>query len=271
MSSRDPDDAYDLTDDSVAVSEKPMGFFDHLDELRGTLVKCAIAFVVFAVLITFYIKEVNDVLMWPLNYVHEQNPKFIVDLSTNAPMDGFSVILQMCTLGGLALAAPFMFFFLGQFVAPALSKKELRAVLPVIICALVLFLIGASFSFFFLVPSTLRVSAEINEMLNYSMRWTPNSYYSLLMWLVLGVGGSFEFPLLIVLLVYMGILKVAMLRKYRRHAIVVIFILAAVVTPTPDPITQTMFAAPLYILFELAVIAGARVEAARNRRLLENE
>jgi len=100
-------------------------------------------------------------------------------------------------------------------------------------------------------------------MLGFAMRWTPGSYYSLLTWLVLGVGAAFEFPLLIVLLVYMGVLQVSTLRHYRRHAIVAIFIIAAVVTPTPDPVTQCLFAIPLYILFELAVLVGGRIEKRR--------
>ncbi|MFA6961578.1 MAG: twin-arginine translocase subunit TatC [Opitutaceae bacterium] len=262
MSARNQsDDTY--TDDEIPPEAKPMGFLDHLDELRGTLVKCAIAFVVFASLIGFFLKEFNDVLLWPLHVVQTENPKMVLELGTNAPMEGFSVIIQMCMMGGIMLAAPFILFFVGQFVAPALSKKELKAVLPVCGTALALFIMGASFSFFLLVPSTLRVAVQINDIFGYVMRWTPASYYSLLLWLVMGVGASFEFPLLIVLAVYLGFLEVATLRKYRRHAIVVIFIIAAVVTPTPDPFTQTMFAAPLYVLFELAIIAGARVEKKR--------
>lgn len=242
-----------------------MGFLEHLDELRGTLVKCAIVFVVFASLIGIFLKEANDVLMWPLNYVRADNAKLVLELGTSAPMEGFSVIIQMCMMGGLLMAAPFMLFFIGRFIAPALSEKELKAVLPVCLAGLLLFIIGASFGFFLLVPSTLRVAVEINDLFGFVMRWTPASYYSLLMWLVLGVGASFEFPLLIVLAVYIGLLRVATLRKYRRHSVVVIFIIAAVVTPTPDPVTQLMMAVPLYVLFELAILAGARVE----RRKLE--
>ena len=156
-----------------------------------------------------------------------------------------------------------MLIYVGQFVSPALTERELKVVLPLCLAALFLFLVGAIFSFWFLVPSTLRVSAELNEFFNFVTRWTAGSYYGLLTWLVLGVGASFEFPLLIVMLVYMGILTTATLRKYRRHAIVVIFIIAAMVTPTPDPFTQTLFAAPLYLLFELSIIASARVERSR--------
>jgi sec-independent protein translocase protein TatC len=261
-----PDDTDYDSEPQLDAREKPMGFLEHLDELRGTLVKCAIAFVVFAALIGIYMQEFNDVLMWPLNTVRHNNPEFVLELSTRAPMEVFSIVMQMCTMGGLALASPFMLFFVGQFISPALSKKELRAVLPVCGTAMLLCILGASFGFFLLVPSTLKVALEINQFFGYKTLWTPDSYYSLLMWLVGGVGAAFEFPLLIVLAVYIGILKVATLRKYRRHAIVLIFIIAAVVTPTPDPVTQTMMAAPLYVLFELAIIAGARVE----RRKLED-
>ncbi len=240
--------------------EKPMGFWGHLEELRWTLVKCAVVFTVFAVLIGFYLKEFNDVLLWPLNTAKAGYPNLVIDLGTTTIMEGFNVVIQMCVLGGLVLSAPFMLFFIGQFVSPALTEKELKAVLPLCGSALVLFLSGAAFSFFLLVPNTVGVAVQINQMFGYALRWTPASYYSLLMWLVLGVGASFEFPLVIVLLVWLGLITTAFLRKYRRHAFVLVFIIAAIVTPTPDPFTQTIFAIPLYVLYEIAILASSRVE-----------
>jgi sec-independent protein translocase protein TatC len=260
-------DLFNNDDPTIPPEAKPMGFFEHLNELRGTLVKCAIVFAVFAGLIGIFLKEFNGVLLWPLHHVQAGNPKLTLDLGTTSVMEGFSVIVQMCSMGGLVMAAPFMLFFIGQFVSPALSEKELRAVVPVCVSAMVLFLIGASFSFFLLVPSTLRVAVEINDLFGFVMRWTPASYYSLIIWLVLGVGLSFEFPLLIVLAVYLGFMTVETLRRYRRHALVAIFIIAAVVTPTPDPFTQSMFAAPLYLLYEIAIIVSARVQKQRAARL----
>lgn len=258
-----PEEPISPDEAELAVRGKPMGFFDHLDELRGTLIKCVITFLLFAGLIGYFMQEFNDVLLWPLHHVQQEYPKLVIDLGTTSIMEGFNVVIQMCFLGGFVLSAPFLLFFIGQFVSPALTQKELKLVLPLCLAALFLFLSGATFSYFLLVPSTLRVSVEINELFGFVMRWTPGSYYSLLMWLVLGVGASFEFPLLIVLLIHMGMMTTAFLRKYRRHAIVVIFIIAAVITPTPDPFTQCLFAAPLYILFELAIIAGARIERRR--------
>lgn len=260
-----PDDL--PTDDSSAAPlsqrEKPMGFFDHLEDLRWTLIKCAVAFVVFAASVGFYLKAFNDAVQWPLHHVQAKHPTFVLDLGTTSIMESFSVVMQLCCVGGLVLAAPFCLYFVGQFVAPALTEKELKLVLPGCLTALLLFLLGAAFSFFFLVPSTINVSVQLNELFGFATRWTPASYYGLLVWLVLGVGAAFEFPLLIVIMVYMGLLQVATLRKYRRHAVVVIFIIAAVVTPTPDPFTQLIFATPLYVLFELAIIASSRVERRR--------
>jgi sec-independent protein translocase protein TatC len=246
---------------SATPREKAMGFWEHLDELRGTIVKSIAVFIVFAAGIGYFLKEFNQTLLWPLKRIESQN--LLSDLGTISPMEVFTVIITMCVFGGLMLASPFILFFIGQFVAPALTEREMKALLPLCISALILFLLGAAFGFFLLVPSTIEVSLKFNEMLGFTTRWTPGNYYSMLSWLVLGVGASFEFPLVIVLLVWMGIMTTTFLKKYRRHAIVVIFIIAAIVTPTPDPIVQTMFAAPLYALFEIAILVSSRVERRR--------
>jgi sec-independent protein translocase protein TatC len=263
-----PDDPLLPDFDSISnPREKPMGFFEHLEDLRWTLVKCAIVTVIFAAAIGFFLRQFNELVLWPLHHVQAGNPNVSLDLGTTSIMEGFSVVLQICCVGGLLLAAPFCLFFLGQFVSPALTDREIKLVLPACIAAFLLFLLGAAFSFFLLVPSTINVSVQLNELFGFITRWTPDSYYSLLLWLVLGVGGAFEFPLLIVILVFLGLLRVATLRKYRRHAVIVILILAAVVTPTPDPFTQLSFAVPLYLLFELAIIVSARVEKRRQSSL----
>jgi sec-independent protein translocase protein TatC len=260
----DPDDAQAMVD----PREKPMGFLDHLEELRWTLVKCAVVFVIAAGLIGYFLRDFNDVLLWPLRHVQAENLDLKFELTTRTIMESFGIVIQLCGFGGLAVAAPFMIVFIGQFVAPALTEKEIKLVLPTGFSAFLLFALGSAFGFFLLIPSTLRVSLEINKLLGFGPPlWTPDSYYSLLTWLVLGVGAAFEFPLLIVMAIHFGFLRVQTLRKYRRHSIVVIFLIAAIVTPTPDPFTQCLFAAPLYVLFELAILVGARVQAKREARL----
>lgn len=244
-----------------------MGFWDHLEELRGTIIKSVVVFFVFAGLIGYFITDFNHALKWPLDVVQQENPGLVIDLGTVAIMEVFNMIILMCVLGGLMLSAPFILFFIGQFVAPALTEREMRAVLPMCVSAFLLFVGGAAFSFFLLVPATLRVAVLGNAMFDLAIRWTAGSYYSTLTWLVLGVGAAFQFPLIIILLVWLGIMTTAFLKKYRRHAIVVIFIIAAIVTPTPDPITQCIFAAPLYLLYEVAILVAARIEKKRAAEL----
>lgn len=265
-----PDDnTDDLTDDEkTSPREKPMGFWDHLEELRATIVKSLIVFIIFAVLIAYYLPEFNGLLIRPLHKTQADYPTLDLALRNISVVESFNVIIQVCVFGGLALAVPFILFFIGQFVSPALTQKELKTVLPMCISAMVLFICGAAFSYFFLVPSTLDMSVKSSLLLDQKPQWTAASYYSTLMWLVGGVGGAFEFPLLIILLIWLGIMSTAFLKKYRRHAIVVIFIIAALVTPTPDPLTQSVFAAPLYLLYEAAIIVGRSIEKKRDRQLL---
>jgi sec-independent protein translocase protein TatC len=260
----------DSTEPAASTREKPMSFWEHLEELRGTIIKSVIAFVITASIIGYFLKEFQDVLMWPFRHVQAAYPGMTMDLGTTTIVEAFNVVIQMCLIGGLITALPFILFFIGQFVAPALTEKETKMILPTALYALILFLAGCAFSFFVLVPSTIRVSVELNQMFGFVLRWTPGSYYNLLMWLVLGVGLAFEFPLIMVLLIWMGIMTTAFLRKYRRHAIVAIFIIAAIVTPTPDPINQSLFALPMYLLYEVAIIVGRRVEKKRALRLKAN-
>jgi sec-independent protein translocase protein TatC len=253
----------------VPDGRKTMGFLGHLEELRWTLIKSAVAFGLFVTVIAYYVDDFGAILSRPLAQVKAEHPEMNTDLITNSPMGVFSVIIDICLIGGLVLSLPFILFFVGQFIAPALTKRELKVLLPACVTALVLFLGGAAFGYFLLAPSTIRVAYELNHMMHYTVMWTADRYYSLLMWLVLGMGAAFEFPLLIVLAVYMGLIEVATLRKYRRHAIVVIFIIAAVVTPTPDPFNQTLFALPLLVLYEVSILVAAQLKRRRKDEVVE--
>lgn len=253
----------------AAGKRKAMGFLDHLEDLRWTLIKSAIVFGVFVTLIAYNMKRASQLLGWPLERVKVDYPKMNTDLITNSPMGVFSVIIDICLIGGLVMSLPFILFFIGQFIAPALTKREMKVLLPTCASALFLFLGGAAFGYFVLTPSTIKVAFELNEQLGYTVLWTADRYYSLMVWLVLGMGAAFEFPLLIVLAVYMGLVEVATLRKYRRHSYVVIFILAAVITPTPDPINQLLFSVPLMVLFEVAVFVASQLKRRRKDDVIE--
>ncbi|HLP24803.1 MAG TPA: twin-arginine translocase subunit TatC [Acidobacteriota bacterium] len=246
--------------------EKPMGFLDHLEELRGTLIKCAIVFALFVTVIAYRLEDAETLLAWPMEQAKSAYPHLKMEIVTNSPMSVFTVVINICLVGGVILALPFWIYFLSRFVAPALNDRELRVIVPAGLSAFALFLAGAAFGYYVLMPSTIRVALELNELLGYTVMWTADKYYSMLMWLVLGMGAAFEFPLLVVLAVYLGLVEVATLRKYRRHAIVVIFIIAAIVTPTPDPLNQALLALPLIVLYELAIVVASRITARRHAR-----
>jgi sec-independent protein translocase protein TatC len=263
----DDHDSTSSTDDSAGplsrLREKSMGFWEHLEELRGTIVKSLIAFIICAVAVGFFAKEFNELLKWPLNSEAAKDPTIDVKLGVQSIMEVFTILIQLCVFGGLGLASPFILFFIAQFVSPALTERETKAVVPMCASAMVLFLLGASFAFFLLMPSTINIASWLGKEFGFENRWTAGNYYSTLTWLTVGSGAVFEFPLVLILLVWLGIISTAFLRKYRRHAIVIIFIIAAIVTPTPDPFTQSLFAAPLYVLFELSILVSARIEKKR--------
>lgn len=242
-----------------------MGFWEHLDELRGTLIKSIVVLVGFAVLIAYGFSEFNDVLTQPLDEVAREYPKVTIKLGTAGIMEGFNVLVQICCFGAVMLAGPFILYFIGQFVAPALTAREMKAVLPMCIAAFSLFIAGAVFSYYVLLESALRMMIDLHIARDWEIRWTVGSYYSILIGLVLGVGATFQFPLVIVLLVWLGLTSTAFLRRYRRHAIVLLFIVAAAVTPSTDPANLLLFVAPLLVLYEIAIVVAARVERHRDR------
>ncbi len=242
-----------------------MGFLDHLEELRWTLVKCAIVTVLFSTLSGVFMTQVRQFLEWPWTRALADYPDLTLHLRTDTPMEVYGVMVQICVTPALVAAAPFMLFFLGQFVGPALSEKEKKVVFPGVLAAVGLFLTGAAFSFLLLVPASIKVAIEANQWMGYAMIWTVGSYYSLMTWLVVGMGAVFEFPLVVVALTYLGIVEVATFRKSRRLVVVVCFIAAAVITPTPDPITQTLVALPLWALFEISLLVGAYIERKKSK------
>jgi sec-independent protein translocase protein TatC len=152
----------------------------------------------------------------------------------------------------------------GQFVAPGLNERELKLLRPACSLAFLLFLAGISFSFFILVPAALRASIIFNELLGFAPMWTAASYYGLITWMVLGVGIAFQFPLVLMILVFLDIFNRAQLVGFRKYSIVLFLCIGAVVTPTTDPVTFILLAIPMSVLYELAILGAGRIERKRS-------
>jgi sec-independent protein translocase protein TatC len=236
--------------------ERTMGFLDHLEELRWTLVKSFSVFGIALVGISFFMRDFARVLNWPFHRGMEEFPE-AGKLVTTTPMGIFSVVMLVCFLGALVVSLPFILYFAGQFVAPALTKKERGLLLPACVAAAVLFVAGALFSYFVLAPSVIWMSAYLNVLFGLEGFWSADRYYSMLVWLVLGMGAAFQFPMVIQIMVYIGLVTVPRLRALRRIMVLVCCVAGALITPTGDPINMGIVAVPLYVLYELAIFVAA--------------
>ncbi|MBK1878613.1 twin-arginine translocase subunit TatC [Pelagicoccus mobilis] len=249
-------DDSDDEDMDWADDPKKMGFLDHVEELRWTLIKpLAVLFVTFVLTIVF-IQHVKDVLMFPLNqnYSPEQMEVFN-GLATRNPTGVFTAMLHIGLLTGITVASPVFLFYIGKFLSPALTKKEKKLLLPGCFSAFCLFLMGCSFAFFLLLPKAIEVTMAFNKMMDFQIIWSPDSYFGFITWIVIGMGVSFQFPLIAVVLVYLDVVSLEKLRSLRRICIISFFILAAVLTP-PDPVTQVMMALPMIVLYEVSLIVA---------------
>ena len=257
-------------DEDISTTDKgDMSFLNHLEDLRGTLIRCIVALFIACFFVMGFLKYFASLLNWPLQIALGANAE--EGLITTSPMAVFSVILQISFLGGFALSLPFILYFVARFVSPGLTEKELRALKPGCFLALVLFIIGALFSFFALVPASLKASIFFNHLFGFEVFWTADRYYGLLMWMVMGIGLSFEFPLIIVLLVYIGIIDTTQLQSFRPYSIIVFLVLAAVITPTTDPFTFLLLAVPMGFLYEMSLFISKRVESKKSAEMEDTE
>lgn len=268
---KDSDEEPEEEDFDWADDPKKMGFLDHVEELRWTILKPLVVFFLAFVGTIVFIQRVKDVLMYPLyrNYTAEDLETF-AGLATRNPTGVFTAMLHIGLLVGVTVASPVFLYYLGHFLSPALTKKEKKLLLPGCVSAFFLFVIGSSFAFFALLPKAIEVTMQFNRMMGFQIIWSPDSYFGFITWIVLGMGVSFQFPLIAVVLVYLDVITLEKLRSMRRVLIVVFFIAAAVLTP-PDPITQVMMALPMIVLYELSLIVAGVLLRKRAQRDLEEE
>lgn len=244
---------------NILRSDEEMTFLEHLEELRFTLARCIGAFAVGVIILVFFLPSLTDFLRLPFVWAQgAADPDTLEGLFSRRPMGVFTVMLQVLFLGGLACSLPFMLFAVAQFIAPALTEKEKKVLVPALAVGFVLFLVGVAFSFFVILPAALRVSITFNEMLGLELLWGASDYYSLVVWLCVLMGALFEFPVVLIILIHLGILSADILRAQRKIVFVGLLILSAVITPTGDPITLIIMTAPLYGLYELSILIGSR-------------
>ncbi len=267
----DTEDTENEAEESTEKKERgEMSFLDHLEELRWVLVKSAVTFVVSCGLVIGFMGYFSGFLKWPLDRAMDRMGMEIGSLVTISPMGVFTVLLLVAFLGGVALSFPFILYYFSSFLAPGLTRREKRVLLPGCMAALLLFLAGAAFCYYFILPISLFFSMKFNQMMGLEIVWSADRYYNFVVWMIMAIGGSFQFPLILILLVYVGIVTPEQLKGARNIVVVIILGASAIITPS-DPISMLILAGPLYLLYELAIIVGAMFLRKKKAREAEEE
>lgn len=264
-----------------AKDPNQLSFWGHIDALRGHLFRSSIAVVVIAIAL-FCFPEIlfdkiifgpihNDFLTYKafckLGYwLHSQGMmddkealcfgNYTFKLQALGLADQFTSQMWIAFVGGLVIGSPYVLFEIWKFIKPALKEKEKKGAVGFIFSASTLFIGGVLFSYFIIVPLTVNFLGNYKVSTQIENNFTMDSYISLVTTLSFATGIVFELPVLVFFLSKFGIITPEFMRKYRKHAVVVILIAAAVITPSPDVTSQMLVAFPLYFLYEASIFVS---------------
>jgi sec-independent protein translocase protein TatC len=229
--------------------EKRMSFLEHLEELRWRLLKSLAAVVAFSIVAYIFSEHLLNIITRPV--------PSDVQLIFTTPTGAFLVSIKVAIVFGIIASLPVIFYQAWQFIFPGLLETEAKLASVVIVSATICFLLGSAFAYFVILPLGLRFLFSFQTSYLVPMP-DISSYVGFAGRLFIAFGAVFELPLLSFILSKMGLLTPDFLRKWRRYAIVIIFIAAAILTP-PDIITQIMLAVPLILLYEVSIWISATV------------
>jgi sec-independent protein translocase protein TatC len=258
--------------------EKEMNFLDHLEELRWHIIRAVLAIVVLMITAFVFIREIFDYIVFAPAKVDFIFFKWMCSLGdlvgaaetlcvTDLPfkvqsrnMTGqFMMSITASFMVGLVVAFPYVIWELWSFVRPGLETKERKFSKGAVFAISALFLIGVAFGYFILSPMTIWFLATYQVSSMIVNEFDITSYVSTVASLVLGCGLLFQFPVVVYFLTKIGMVTPTIMRTYRRHAVVVIIVLGAVVTPSADPFSLAIISLPLYFLYEISIFTSAVV------------
>jgi sec-independent protein translocase protein TatC len=264
-----------------------MSFVDHLEELRWHIVRSLLAIVIFGIVIFIKIDWVFEkVVTGPLHnsfisyvamcrlghWLHLGDtlcmPPISIKLQTTEFSSQFMSSITIAFVGGFIAAFPYVFWELWRFVKPALKPSELRSTRGSIFYVSLFFFLGAAFGYFLLGPFTFNFLANYSLGMSQILETKPtlNDYLENLVDIIIGCGIAFELPVLAYVLTRIGLITPAFLTSYRKYAIVIILIVAAVITPSPDWTSQMLVFIPLFLLYQLSIIVSKRAYKEMERR-----
>ena len=247
---------------------KMMSFLGHLGELRKKITVSLIATCVTFMVSFNYSEQLLESLMFPLRYTLDfsvtkmymyfipQDKLHNTKLVFLAPAEGFWMNMKIAMVAALILALPVIFQQLWSFISPGLHGKEKKYVVPFVLTATALFLVGGAFCFFIVLPFAMGflLTYKVGDFMMPLL--SVGQYVDFCLKFILAFGAVFELPIIILFATRMGLITTQTLAKNRRYAILIAFIVAAILTPTPDVFNQTLMAVPMIILYEVGILAS---------------
>jgi len=202
-----------------ALETKP--FLAHLEDLRWTIIRCVVVLAIGVTICAFSARHILNALYRPLREAGHDPKEF---LRTLGVVDPFSIHMEISLFGGVILSLPFLLYFTGQFLLPALMPREKRFLLPIFIAGAALFAVGVTFCYVFVLKATLQFFLAYNDYLGFGPMWTAKSLIDFEVQMLAGFGLAFELPLVILMLNLFGLVSSEQLASKRRHAALIIFI-----------------------------------------------
>lgn len=245
-----------------SFEDKEMTFLEHIDELRKRIIYSLIGIVVGCVVVGLKITYiVENILLRPALQTG-------INLQNLQPFGQPFLFFKVLIVGGVIISMPFILYQLWRFIAPGLYPNERKWGRMITFWTSICFIVGASFAYFVMIPFMLNFSASFGTKV-IENKFDVNHYFGFVSMMLLASGIVFEMPMITYVLSRFGLLTSKFMRKYRRHSIIVILILSAILTPTPDPVNQLIFASPLLILYEISILVAKIFERKKETKNLQ--
>jgi sec-independent protein translocase protein TatC len=240
-------DVFKFRDLPESETSKP--FLEHLEDLRWTIVKMAITLLITMVLCFFFRSTLVHIMQRPMRDIDQS----VGALRALGITDSFTVSFRLAFYAGIVISFPILLYFVAEFVLPALTAMEKRFLLPAIFVSFGLFLTGVLVAYYWLMPKAILFFFQDTQSLGWAPAWTVQEYYSFVTRFTIGFGLAFELPVAVLALVRFGLVTYEFMARTRPYAIVLIFILATIICPTPDVLTMVAMALPMCLLYESCI------------------